>query len=439
MKNKSNNKLPIEVWCVLAAVFVAAWLVVGIGIADKVTNTQINGSSLTLIVQSPRNGITRASFPVACACPGWPWNNPLVISAISGMEASVAPFFKNIPEQMVQSGYVMEYIHAGVLPRTNLEFRVVQLFRNAAKERGVLLPTPFAICGCNDIGVWNTGKLSVGAEHGWGAGDEDWRREFYAFFGAFEVRPDLSTNSCVMYATVFANELPVSFVVRWNEVFLNGDPNLCATFEVEFFAGREDVVYRYFAGCGNEAVQTNCVIGVMMSGAGWTTTGVGAGREMRLRRLRSLEEEKAARIPELKITQFEAWYYRIKLNKSYAIPPGLLLYFGLCPHHIENAMAVLPPDVADFINNYPLTLADLLMKHVLNPFEWTPDTAILSTVDPESNPGHSLLTPGNGKVPIYITQTAPLEEDTLALLLVNNMRLLLSATSTPTRTIYITP
>ncbi|MCL1888607.1 MAG: hypothetical protein FWF96_07035, partial [Kiritimatiellaeota bacterium] len=213
---------------------------------------------------------------------------------------------------MVLSRYVLEWVEPDIEPRTNLTTKTIQLFRNGAKERGVLIDAPFAIGGSAEVGIWNTGKISVGEQHGWGeGGEEDWRNEFWVLLGAWEVRPDLSTNSAVVYGIIYINELPASFFVRWQDVYLGGDTNLCASFEVEFFADTDDVVFRYFAGCDAPAVLTGCAMGVTMSGAEWSTPlAVGENREIRLHRLGTLQEEKTA-FPGLYLTHFEAWYYKI--------------------------------------------------------------------------------------------------------------------------------
>ena len=333
-----RKKMSWEGRFIVALVGALAVLYVGIGIANK--NRGLVKDVNSLILGTPCSGATRGAL--RCNCIHWPFDG-LTLAAVLSMEISKEPFFKDIPEKMVRSGYVMErVVTTGAQPRTNLLWKTVQLFRNGAKERGAVIDAPFLICKNAAIGVWCNGKISVGGEHGWGEGEEGWRSEFWPFPGPWEVRPDLSENSCVMYATtVCTNDVPVSFIVRWNEVFLDGDPNLCATFEVEFFAGSDDLVYRYFEGCGNLAVRTRCKFGVTMNGASWSTkTGVNEGHEIRLKKLGTLAEEKAKRIPELKLTEFEAWYYQIDTELAYEIPPGLLLWFGLCPHDMGNESAM---------------------------------------------------------------------------------------------------
>ena len=289
------------------------------------------------------------------------------------------------------------------------------------------IPTPEA---CN-------GKISFGKadEHGWGEGEESWRSEYWPLPGPWEVRPDISTNSCVMYGTVFTNDVPASFIVRWNEVFLGGDKNLCATFEAEFFPNG-DVVYRYFEGCSNLAVLNACKMGVMMNGAGWSTSGVGEGREIRLKKLGTLAEEKAKRIPGLKLTEFEAWYYQIDTTLAYDIPPGLLLWLGLCPHDIEKAMAALPFDILYFMDLNDISLADLIMKYCINPFVGVPDAAIKNH---HGKPNHPLFNPAYGGLPVYIKQAEPLEEDAMALLTIGTLLLPLSESSTQSWTLYLDP
>ena len=426
MKRKMNKDEMLK-RALLLVVLLWGWWWVGSSIANKGMNSlsRVGGvmpgvSKITSIAETPH----------LCA---WPWGNPLTASAVEGMTISSDPFFQNVPEQMVQSKYVLEWMEPDVAPRTNLTTQTIQLFRNGAKERGVLVDAPFSICGSESVGIWNTGKISVGEEHGWGEDDEDWRHEFWPLLGAWEVRPDLSTNSAVLYGTTYTNELPASFFIRWNDVFLGGDTNLCASFEAEFFADTDDVVFRYFTGCDAQAVLTECAMGVTMSGAAWTAPGVAANREIRLHRLGTLEEETTV-FPGLYLTRFEAWYHQIDPTLEYDIPPGLLLSIGLCPNHPETWNDALPPDFVNFMNYYGYTLAELLMTHCLNPFIWTPDPLDLMTTD---NPNHPYLNPNGNGTPLNFIQAEPLPPGTLALLIINNLRLPLSPASPQTFTLYL--
>lgn len=423
--------------------FVCMVLLVAVSIKVAGTKPGMFGGMVQsgMNLQSPAQSNANASntgVPDCAGCAGWPWGNALVALAVEGMDVSVDPFFKSVPENMVQSRYVLEWVETGAEPRTNMAAHPIQLFRNGAKERGVLVDTPFAICGSTEVGIWNTGKISVGGQHGWGkGGEEEWRNEFWVLAGAWEVRPDISTNSSVLYGTTHTNELPASFLVRWQDVFLGGDTNLCASFEAEFFAGTDDVVFRWFEGCDVPAVLADCAMGVAMSGAEWSApSAVAAGREARLHCLEPPEGEKAV-FMDLVLTKFEAWYHQVDTAHTYEIPPGILLDIGLCPHHPETWPDVLPPGVAYFMAFHGKTLAQLLMTQMLNPFEWTPDINDWQEHDPAGNPAHPYLNPGDGCAPLDFVQEAPLPPGTLAQLIIGNLRLPLSSASPQTFTLYL--
>jgi hypothetical protein len=356
-----------------------------------------------------------------------------VEAAVAGLPVSTNAFYKNLPEAMVQTRYALEWIETGVTARTNLVVQSVPLI-NPGRERGVLVETPFPIFGQDAVGVWNGGKVSVGGQHGDGAHQpgDTWRHEFWVLQGGWETRPDLSTNSCVRFGTTYTNGQAATFWVRWSDVRHVQSPSVRASFEIEFFRDGA-VVYRYFEGC-NPALLPPCETGVAMAGVAWSTPlAVGEGREIRLHRLGTLQEEKAF-YPGLMLTHFDAWYHRVDTTLEYEIFPGLLLSLGLCPNHPETWWSILPAGLAYVLAMNDVTFADLLMVHMINPFEWNLNPADLQT---NASPSHPLLTPAYGGKPFTFTLDKPLAPGTMGLLVVGNLRLPLSNTSPQTFTLYL--
>jgi len=393
------------------------------------------GTDLQSVQTDEQDGL-QIRAPVTCLpCDGYPFGCLELETLLSGMEPEEDPFWKGLPKVFIRSGWIPLPPVAAV--KDEEPPHVVKLFEYGAANRAVRVAVPFAADSPlheGSVSISNRGTMSVGYCVYTPTGKVEFVQVFDVMNGDFRVMPSLSTNSCVRYGPTTNG----TFKAKWNEVFLFGDPQKKCTFEGELYPDGT-LVYRYFEGC-TAAIAAACSVGVNMLGERWNAnTLVGENREIRLRRVLSLEHERAARIPKLRLTEFEAWFYQLDPTLKYPIPPGWLLYFGLCPHR-TNWDDVLPPDLVQFMADYPnATLADLIMKYAINPFEWTPDPTILWTTDPGTNPNHTLLTPGGNKVPVYITQTEPIAEDTLALLTVGPMRLQLSDTSAQSWTLYIAP
>ena len=140
----------------------------------------------------------------------WPWHNPFTEAAIAGMPESNDPFYKNVPEAMVQTRWVLNWISTGITPRTNLVHNAIPMLA-AATDRGFEIDTPFPVFGHNTVGVWNKGKVSVGAWHGQGANHDPRRRVPCAFRRLGDAPRPLRALGC--HARRHGCECPNQFVL----------------------------------------------------------------------------------------------------------------------------------------------------------------------------------------------------------------------------------
>jgi hypothetical protein len=81
-----------------------------------------------------------------------------------------------------------------------------------------------------------------------------------------------------------------------------------------------------------------------------------------------------------------------------------------------------------------ISLAELLMVHMVNPFTWTPNIADLKK---PHNPNHIYLTDALGGTPLEFKQVKPIPPGTLAMLVIGNLYLPLSSESPETFTLYL--
>ena len=168
MKNSNDKKRLLDK---AVALFLLALTVYGIvDVGQSISNKGQGYKGPSLNDPNQTQSASTGNPTHTCA---WPRGNPLVMDAVSGLDESTNPFYKNIPEVMVQTHYVLESIETNVTKRLNLVSNPIPLL-TPAKDRIISVQTPFQIFGRNYVCVSNNGKVSVGGEHGQGettAGD----------------------------------------------------------------------------------------------------------------------------------------------------------------------------------------------------------------------------------------------------------------------------
>jgi len=438
-QNPEKRKEPA--WKAWAMGFVALLGIVYVGIAILIKGLDHDdggdrGTNVTL-GDDDSNGTRSGGSANGAHVEGWSWGNPLVDVAVEGMSTNAIPHCKNLPDDMAFSGYALESITENAKLRTNLVWKILH-FLTPSKNRGVEEDAPFEILGQNTIGIFTSLNVSVGETHFYGAGNQAGMKKFFLGGLEFEIHTGHSPDSRVAVATDFGtNNVPAGYLIRWTDAFYKGDPNIPVTGEIEFVEAEPDtVIFRMGDGWDHPAL-SNLQVGVMMDGFGWSTPlAAGANREIRLFRLGSVKEAMAP-VPGHYLTRFEAWYYRCFNLFPEGIPPGILIEAGLNPRAPETWYDVIPPEVADHMRMNNITFSNLLVRQLINPFDWTPGPYDVPTFTPEEYPGHPYLTPGAGKQIFHISQDDPLPEGTMAVLKVGNLLLRLSETSTKSWTIYL--
>ena len=430
-------------WPPLARVVMPMVLVVVVKVAGTKTNTLSAPPGFkapTGQIPTPRE-TTGSPACLSCGmCHGYPFCNSLVASAIAGLEPATNACYRELPQVFVDTRIVLAGMRTNAETGTNrVETTIEILSRDGAKERGVLEDTPFPVNAQTSVGVYVPPRVSLGARHGLGRGNAPWRCEVFPVDAPLEVRPDLDPGSRVIRSvTTNANGQAVSSHVTWNKAWMplpNDPAGVFATLEVEWVEDGKTTTLRYLDGFDHPAL-AGLAFGVQSNGADWfLAPGLTNGLEVTLCHLGAHEEEMAI-VPELMLNHFDAWWWGIDLESAHDIPPGLLLWLGLCPFHPETWNDALPPDFVHFMDYHGYSLEYLLMVQMINPFAWTPDINDIRIHDPLSNPSHPFLNPGNGSLVQFI-QTAPISEGTLAQLIVNNLRLPLSSGDPKTYALYL--
>jgi hypothetical protein len=103
---------------------------------------------------SPFQNPNSASGAQGSTPAGYPWGNERVAELIAPLEADTNPFYRGLPRVFVETRTVLSTLRTNVTTNPGrVENVITWLSRDGAKERGVVVDTPFAVNGKNSMSI----------------------------------------------------------------------------------------------------------------------------------------------------------------------------------------------------------------------------------------------------------------------------------------------